>query len=308
MQATNTSQYTNSYIGRFAPSPTGPLHIGSMLAALGSYLQARHQQGKWLVRIEDLDPPREVPGASDDILRTLERYHLYWDDDIVYQHKRHERYREILDTLQQNQLLYPCTCSRKLIQETALVGPLGMIYPGTCRVKKTSLSHQYSLRLILPDTKSVFKDAIQPEINLNLRREIGDVVLKRADGFFAYHLAVVVDDNDQQITEVVRGSDLLYSTPVHLILQYYLEFKTPTYVHLPILLNQKGEKLSKQTGAKKVDIKNIESTLIFLLQCLGQKPPADLHDASVDEILHWATSHWQLQAIPAEAIIVGPET
>lgn len=291
-----------TYIGRFAPSPTGPLHLGSLLAALGSFLQARHRQGKWLVRIEDLDPPREVPGASTDILKTLEYFHLFWDDDIVYQSHRSERYDEIINELLKNDLIFPCTCSRKTIQATAQIGPLGMIYPGTCRPNRLPLKQQHSLRLLLPDQDINFKDTIQPALSLNLMRDIGDVVLLRADGFYAYHLAVVVDDEDQHVSEIVRGTDLLYSTPVHQYLQQCLNYNTPNYIHLPVIENARGEKLSKQTGASKVSFHNPEKTLLQLLNMLGQNPAEELQDGSLDEILTWAINHWDINKVPTENI------
>lgn len=291
-----------NYIGRFAPSPTGPLHIGSLLAALGSFLQAKKQGGNWLVRIEDLDPPREVPGASDDILQTLEKFHLYWDGDILYQSQRHEVYREVLEQLKTLDLIYPCTCSRKTIQQDAHYGPLGMIYPGNCRANTSAIHGRHSLRLRVPNINICFKDHIQGQIALNLEQQIGDTNLFRADGFFAYHLAVVVDDALQEVSEVVRGSDLLYSTPLHIYLQNCLDYITPSYLHLPVLENLNGDKLSKQTGAQAISQAHPPALLLRLLAILGQKPPPELSDGSLDEILGWAITHWNINNLPLNNI------
>ena len=299
----SSNKQTTNYIGRFAPSPTGPLHIGSLFAALGSFLQAKNNAGQWLVRMEDIDPPREVKGASTDILKTLERYHLYWDGEVNYQHNNQEQYNEYLDQLRKEEILYPCTCSRKTILENAQFGPLGMIYTGKCRNTPLHTNQQHSLRMMMPDIDIEFADQIQARIQLNFNKNIGDVVLKRADGFYAYHLAVVIDDYHQAVTEIVRGSDLLFSTPVHLQLQQYLGFNSPSYAHLPVIVNSKGEKLSKQTGANKVDMENIDATLIQLLNYLGQNPPSELTEGSTDNILNWAIENWQPENIPRVSIV-----
>ncbi len=294
----SSSSTIPTIIGRFAPSPTGPLHWGSLLAALGSYLQARQQGGKWLLRIEDLDPPREIAGAADDIQRTLEYFHLYWDDRVVYQSQRLDHYRAALEDLNKKHLIYPCSCSRKTIQPLAHPGPLGMVYPGTCRNKRVSLSARHSLRLRVADKNIAFMDKRFGPVSLNLAKEIGDVNLFRADGYFAYHLAVVVDDYLQGVSEIVRGSDLILHSPLHIYLQQCLGYPVPDYLHLPILVNEQGEKLSKQTGAQAIARERPEQTLLQLLTLLGQNPSEELQDANTDEILQWAVTHWNIPNIP----------
>ncbi len=282
------------YRGRFAPSPTGPLHLGSMLSALGSYLQARSQKGKWLVRIEDLDPPREVKGAALDILKTLEAFGLYWDEEVIYQSKRYDYYRDALAQLKVNKLLYPCSCSRKQIQESTRLGKTGFIYPGFCRQKPLASKSAYAHRLLTTGSLISFKDLIRGTISQSLYEEIGDIVLLRSDGYYAYHLAVVVDDYLQNITEVVRGCDLIDSTVIHIYIQQCLGYTNPSYAHLPIIVNKNNEKLSKQTGARAINIDQIENTLFKLLHMLGQNPPIDLKEATKHEILQWGVNNWSL--------------
>lgn len=284
---------TLHYRGRFAPSPTGPLHLGSMLSALGSYLQAKNQNGEWLVRIEDLDPPREIPGAADDILKTLELFGLHWDGEVSYQSKRQAYYQDALNELQKNGLLYPCSCSRKQISEIARSGNIGLVYPGTCRNGQQQKKSSYAQRLLSKNQKIQFIDALQGSIEQNIELETGDIALLRADGFYAYHLAVVVDDHQQNITEIVRGYDLIQCTPIQIYLQQCLHYKTPHYLHLPIIVNKQREKLSKQTGAQAVAQHAVEKTLFQLLKLLQQKPPQDLVDATKTEILRWAIQNWQ---------------
>ncbi len=300
-------QSAQRYIGRFAPSPSGPLHLGSLFAALGSYLQAKHQHGLWLVRIEDLDPAREVAGASENILRTLEYFHLFWDKPVVYQSQRYANYRDALQILQQKELVYPCICSRKLIQKTAKSGPLGMIYPGTCRTRKEPIKQQHSLRLMLPEQILTFKDKHQGSISIDLFNKLGDVILRRSDGLYAYHLAVTVDDYAQQITEVVRGRDLLYSTPIHNYLQHCLSYPQPDTLHLPVLHDAQAAKLSKQTGASRINQERPGRTLLYLLTLLGQQPPQELNDGNLDEILQWGVDHWQLNNVPKTGIQIDPD-
>jgi len=265
-----------------------------MLSALGSYLQAKSQKGKWLVRIEDIDPPREVKGAALNILNTLEAFGLYWDEDVTFQSKRYDYYRDTLEQLKIQKLLYPCSCSRKQVQQTTRLGRIGFIYPGFCRHKPLALKSVYAHRLLAADSIISFEDLIQGTVTQSLYEDIGDVVLLRADGYYAYHLAVVVDDYLQNITEIVRGCDLIDSTTIHIYLQQCLGYTTPNYAHLPIIVNKNNEKLSKQTGARAIDSNQIEATLIKLLQMLGQKPPIELKDATKYEILRWAEENWTL--------------
>lgn len=285
------------YRGRFAPSPTGPLHFGSLLAAVGSLLQARSQGGEWLVRIEDLDPPRERPGSADDILRTLEAYGLHWDGPVMYQSARAEAYRTALDTLRAGAMAYPCACSRKEITEGA-DGANAPVYPGTCRRGIAPGRAPRAWRVLTTDAEIGFEDRLQGPRRQRLEAEVGDFVVRRADGLFAYQLAVVVDDAEQAITEVVRGSDLLDSTPRQIHLQRLLGLAAPQYVHLPVAVNAQGLKLSKQTRAEPLDGKDPVPSLWRALAFLGQDPPPELCTANLDELWDWALTHWDLARVP----------
>lgn len=239
------------YRGRFAPTPSGPLHFGSLVAALASYLAARSHDGKWLLRIEDVDPPRIVAGASAGILRTLAAHGFEWDDGVMYQSHRSEAYREALVRLIGMGRAYACVCSRKRLAEQAEPGVDGPVYPGTCRGRYADAAG--ATRFLLPEQRVVFHDALLGRVACDVTRECGDFVLQRADGVFSYQLAVVVDDAEQGITHVVRGADLLTSTPRQIVLQQALGYPTPAYTHLPVVLNSRGEKLSKQTLAAPLD-------------------------------------------------------
>ena len=290
------------YRGRFAPSPTGPLHFGSLVAAVGSYLDAKHHQGKWLVRIEDLDTPRTVKGAADEILGTLEAHGLHWDGDIIYQSQRTAAYEAAFHRLKEIGAVYPCCCTRKEITDSALHGIDGQIYPGTCRngISAGREGRAWRVRTDIPPSREgviEFDDALQGHLTQHLESEIGDFVLKRADGLFAYQLAVVVDDAAQGITHVVRGADLLYSTPRQIYLQRLLRLHTPAYMHLPVVVNAQGEKLSKQTLAQPVRKINATSTLFHALMLLRQQPPAELRLGIVEEILAWAIPNWQADSL-----------
>lgn len=293
-------QTNTSYRGRFAPSPTGPLHFGSLVAAVGSYLQARHQNGVWFVRIEDLDPPREVPGASDAILRSLERFGFEWDAEVVFQSQRGETYLAALQQLRLDGLIYPCNCSRKEIAETGLSGRYGPIYSGLCRPGLARDRHPQALRIVTHNRPLGFDDALRGHFSQQIEGEVGDFVVRRADALFAYQLAVVVDDAAQQITEVVRGSDLLDNTPRQIHLQQLLALPTPRYVHLPVATNRAGEKLSKQTGATSIDTHAPLPQLMQALGFLGQQPPAELAEGDLDSFWHWAIKNWDLQLVPAK--------
>jgi glutamyl-Q tRNA(Asp) synthetase len=286
------------YRGRFAPSPTGPLHFGSMVAAVGSYLQARRQGGSWLVRMEDLDPPREVPGAAAAILRTLERFGFQWDGDVVYQSQRSEAYIETLERLSSNGLVYPCGCTRSEIAEAAPAGRYGPIYQGICRQGLSKDRQPRALRVLTHDAPTVFTDALLGRFEQRIEKEIGDFVVRRADKLFAYQLAVVVDDAEQQISEVVRGADLLDNTPRQIHLQQLLGLPTPRYVHLPVALTADGQKLSKQTGAAGIHELRQQLVLFQVLEFLNQQPPVELMDADLDDLWRWAVEHWRLEAVP----------
>ena len=287
-----------SYIGRFAPSPTGPLHFGSLVAALGSWLDARSQGGKWLVRMEDLDRPREIPGAADQILHTLEAFTLEWDGAVEYQSGRDPAYHAAAHKLRQLGLLYPCGCSRAEIRRRGRSGPEGPVYPGTCRNGLPPGCKHRAQRLHTTDETVGTEDRIQGPIAQNLEAEIGDFVLHRVDGLYAYQLAVVVDDAWQGITHVVRGADLLLSTPRQIYLQRLLGLPTPSYAHLPLAVDGSGRKLSKQLASQPVDAANPAPALLAALQHLGQPLPPGAPDTA-GEILHWAVDHWDPGLIPA---------
>ena len=293
----DTGQHSH-YIGRFAPSPTGPLHFGSLVAAVGSYLQARAQGGIWLVRMEDLDPPREVPGAADGILRTLEAFGFAWDGEVLYQSRRSAHYREVLDTLLARGEAYECGCTRREIAAAGRVGREGPVYPGTCRAGLPSGKVARAVRLRTHNERVHFEDAIQGRIEQRLESEIGDFVVLRADGLFAYQLAVVVDDAEQGVTEVVRGADLLDSTPRQIHLQHVLGHPTPHYMHLPIAVNREGQKLSKQTHARALNTRDPVPALFTALSFLEQHPPDALRTASLDTLWSWAMAHWRPEQIP----------
>ncbi|HVS26724.1 MAG TPA: tRNA glutamyl-Q(34) synthetase GluQRS [Burkholderiales bacterium] len=286
------------YRGRFAPSPTGPLHFGSLVAAVGSFLEAKAHQGEWLVRIEDLDPPREEPGASDEILRVLEACGMYWDGEIVYQSARHDAYHAALHNLQQQGLIYPCACSRHEIADSAVEGTDGPVYPGTCRNGLPKDRTARSLRVRTDKRAIEFSDALQGCIKQHLEKEIGDYVLYRVDRVYAYQLAVVVDDAEQGITHVVRGADLLTSTPRQIYLQKLLGLPTPYYLHLPVALDSSGKKLSKQTYAPAVGLGQEMPWLYHALRFLGQNPPPRLAKASLVSFWEWAVLHWDAKKIP----------
>lgn len=278
--------------GRFAPSPTGPLHFGSLVAAVGSYLHARCRGAQWLVRIEDLDPPREVPGAADEILRALEAHCLEWDENILYQSERHQRYEEILQDLIARRLAYPCVCTRREIADSALQGIDGPVYPGTCRNGLPAGRTPRAWRVRVPDGTITFVDEHLGTIAQDVAREVGDFVLKRADGLYAYQLAVVVDDADQGITHIVRGADLLDSTARQISLQRLLAFPTPTYLHLPVVVDEAGDKLSKQTRAAPIDCDRPSGNLCDALRFLGQEPPKGLAGEPPGTVISWARAHW----------------
>lgn len=296
------SDNKQSYRGRFAPSPTGPLHFGSLVAAVGSYLDARANNGEWLVRMEDLDPPREVPGAADEILQTLDDYGLEWDGEVVYQSQRHDYYEYVLTKLDEARHIYPCGCTRREIREHPDSGSHS-VYPGTCRKGLAPGREARSIRLRVPDLAIRFEDRLQGPIEEWLPQASGDFILKRADGLYAYQLAVVADDAAQDISDIVRGADLLGSTCRQIYLQQLLHADTPRYLHLPVAANSKGEKLSKQTFARAVSNKRPVRTLCAVLTFLGQILPPDIESASLDEFWRFAISQWDCDRLPRERLI-----
>lgn len=287
-----------AYRGRFAPSPTGPLHFGSLVAAVGSFLEARARRGEWRLRIEDLDPPREPAGAAADILRTLDAYGLHWDGEVIYQSRRHAAYEAALAGLRRLGALYACACTRREIADSALAGVDGPVYPGTCRNGVPAGREGRALRVRTDGATIAFEDRVQGRLASRLERDVGDFVLRRADGLYAYQLAVVVDDAEQGVTEVVRGADLLGSTPRQIHLQRLLGLPTPAYAHLPVAVDARGAKLSKQTGAEALSLARASALWWEALRFLGQEPPADLRAEPVAVIRDWAIAHWRIDAIP----------
>lgn len=285
------------YIGRFAPSPSGPLHFGSLIAALGSYFQAKSQQGKWLVRIEDLDPPREMPGASTLILQAIEAYGLHWDGEVVYQSQRHTLYQDQIEAWLESGQAYYCDCTRKQIKQ------MGGFYLGTCRYKKPTLTENCAVRLRVDTPVESFFDQKHGEIHIPKALAQEDFIIKRRDGLFAYNLAVVLDDIDQGVTEVVRGADLIEPTGRQISL-YHCLHKTPvSYLHLPLAMDGNGNKLSKQNHATAIDIQNPKPTLLKAMRFLGFEIKQEISDASIDEIIFWGSQNWHVEQLPRETEI-----
>jgi glutamyl-Q tRNA(Asp) synthetase len=282
---------TPPYTGRFAPTPSGYLHFGSLVAALASYLDARAVSGRWLLRMEDLDPPREVPGAQAAILQTLEQYGLEWDGEVVYQRQRHDAYREVVQRLFNQGLAYACTCSRKQLEG------YGGIYPGLCR-NAGHAQEEAAIRLRVPELTYHFDDRVQGRFQQHLGRESGDFVIQRRDGLYAYQLAVVLDDAWQGVTDIVRGADLLDSTPRHLYLQELLGLTHPRYLHVPLIIQPDGHKLGKSYRSPPLQGHEAGPLLLRALRALGQKPPTELTGAAPREILAWAVKHWSATKIP----------
>jgi len=290
------SAHQPAYRGRFAPSPTGPLHLGSLVAALASYLDARSRGGVWLVRMEDLDPPREVPGAADSILRSLCCHRLHWDESPLFQSERHDAYAAALDKLAATGRLFHCDCTR------AMLGPHG-VCQGHCRTRQESLAGDTALRIAVPTGSAIeVKDALQGLQHWPLGQTRRDFVVRRRDGLDAYQLAVVVDDCAQDITHVVRGCDLLDSTAPQIYLQGLLDCPTPRYCHLPVATNRQGRKLSKQSRAPALDDTQPQANLRRALHFLGQaKPPPDLD--RTEDIVQFAVCQWTLHDVPATPAI-----
>jgi glutamyl-Q tRNA(Asp) synthetase len=298
-----------SYVGRFAPSPTGPLHFGSLSAAFASYLDARSAAGEWLVRIEDIDPPREVEGAAPAILRTLQTFGLEWDGPVVYQSSRLEAYREACERLLERKLAFRCSCTRAELRRAAK-GTNSARYPGTCR-QRVRHARRTAVRVRVGPGVAQFTDRVQAARSFDLEALTGDYLIYRRDGLPAYHLAVVVDDAAQGVTDVVRGCDLLESTGTHVHLQQLLELGRPRYAHMPIVTDGHGRKLSKQTGACGVDVADPSAVATEVLGYLGYAVPPELLGAPPRELLNWAVSRWDLgrfrlqTAIPQRVGVVG---
>jgi len=279
------------YVGRFAPSPSGVLHFGSLIAALGSYLHARSLQGRWLVRIDDLDPPREIPGSADSILATLERFGLHWDGEIVWQSTRHDAYRAALEILRQQGLSYYCTCTRQRIAQ------LGGSYDGHCRDLALGPENA-AIRLRQTRPVYAFDDDFQGQLHATAALAEEDFIVRRRDGLFAYNLAVVVDDHYQGVNHIVRGADLIEPTVRQISLYQHLGYPQPGYLHLPLAVNANGDKLSKQNHAPALPAGDPRPVLLKALQFLGQPVPENWQDLPLDLLLHWATEHWTPAQMP----------
>jgi glutamyl-Q tRNA(Asp) synthetase len=282
----------SSYIGRFAPSPTGPLHSGSLVAAVGSYLDARVAQGLWLVRMEDVDEPRCSQKAADNILFSLEAHGLGWDGEVIYQSHRKEQYQAVLENLIESGAAYPCGCTRKEVADSSILGIEGPVYPGTCRDGLKG-KHARAWRVRVDDDPVCFDDRLLGKQCQHLASEVGDFVVRRADGLFAYQLAVVADDAGQGITHVVRGADLLASTARQIHLQRLLNYPTPAYLHLPVVVNDQGQKLSKQTLAPPLENAKASENLCAALTFLGLEPDVGLNRASSRTVLDWGVANWR---------------
>ena len=282
------------YVGRFAPSPTGPLHFGSLVAAVASYLQARTQDGRWLLRIEDIDPPREQPGASEEIVEALRRYGFEWDGDVIFQSTNDSAHQSALACLMEQGNAYRCRCSRRDL-DSAPRGALGIIYPGSCR--DGCEAGEAAIRVRTNDSEIAFDDALQGRIAQHLELESGDFVIRRRDALIAYHLAVVVDDEIQGVTEVVRGIDLMDSTPRQIYLQQLLGYRTPGYVHVPVITHEDGDKLSKLTGAPGIPFDTVSKTLCAALRALRLETPPKLSSAGLSDIWFWARKTWEMEKL-----------
>lgn len=285
------------YRGRFAPSPSGLLHFGSLISALASYLDAKHNQGEWLVRMEDIDPPREMVGANKAILETLYDFGLHWDGDVMYQSDRSLEYRQLINDLMTEKKAYTCQCTRAKIKAS------GGIYLGTCRDLQLPTEHN-AIRVINTEKTSLFTDKIQGKVQCNLAQSAEDFVILRRDGLFAYQLAVVVDDIAQGITHVVRGCDLLEPTIRQISFIRQLGYTAPQYAHIPLAVTDQGYKLSKQNKAPAIDRSSPQPALIKALAFLGQQPPPYLLKSSVANIISWAIEHWQQKQVPRHKEII----
>lgn len=288
-----------AYRGRFAPSPTGPLHFGSLVAAMASFADARHHAGEWLVRIEDVDETRRRPDAEQQILKALAAFGMRWDAPPVRQSERRALYDTALSRLQALQLAYRCSCSRKLIAAMARVGSEGPVYPGTCRTRPPPAEVPVAWRVRVPRELIAFEDRIVGDTSQDLADDIGDFVIRRIDGYTAYQLAVIVDDQLQGITDVVRGADLLWSTPRQIWLQRSLGYRPLRYAHVPLVYGGDGHKLSKRDNAHPVDEANPLPSLRLAWHHLGQIEPPRRLDGP-DDFWRWAIPNWQVARIPQD--------
>lgn len=288
------------YIGRFAPSPTGALHLGSLFTAVGSYLDAKHHKGIWLIRLEDIDPPRERAGSAESIIEELSRFGLYSDLPITKQSNHYAQYEQALQNLQQQGCAYPCQCTRKELQKSNSIHLYRQCYSKLTALKEDITSY----RLAVENGDITFVDLLAGEYRQDAGKEVGDFILKRKGGLYSYHLAVVIDDHNQQISHIVRGLDLIDSTPRQIYLQQKLGLERIEYLHLPLLSHVDGSKLSKQTFAKSTHELSVSQTLYKILALLGQAPPAALATASEQTILSWGIENWSREKLPKQRAIV----
>ena len=291
-------QQSPTLIGRFAPSPTGPLHLGSLYTALASFLAARSQQGQWLLRIDDLDTPRNCRGSVESILTTLDTYGLHWDGHVFYQSQQLPYYEDALSRLKALNMLYPCVCSRKMLDSAH--------YPGHCRHLSATPDTAYALRVKTDAQRLSFNDELQGMVGVQANAQ-GDFIIRRKDQIFAYQFAVVIDDAQQHVNQIVRGCDLLDATPKQLYLQQLFGLPHPHYLHVPLIIDQQGQKLSKQTLAKAVSLNAPAKVLFHLLKLLKQQPPHELEYASSQELLAWGILHWNPQPLKNLRQIYPPD-
>ena len=307
---TGTVEAPSPYRGRFAPSPSGTLHFGSLVAAVASFLDARAAGGQWLVRIEDLDPPRERPGAADEILSTLDRLGLHWDGPVLHQSTRSDAYAMALERLQRDGRIRGCCCTRAALAALPENEPRAagddLFHPQTCISGPIDGGLRQALRFRVPDLDVTFRDRVQGAIRVNVARTVGDFVLRRKDGLHAYQLAVVVDDEEQGITHVVRGMDLLHSTPRQILLQQALGLRGLEYMHVPLVVNASGLKLSKSADAPGLAAASPTLQVVAALEILGQRPPGVLRTATADEVLAWAVSNWHPARFAGVASAAAP--
>lgn len=287
------------YIGRFAPSPTGPMHLGTLVAAMASYLEAKQKQGQWLLRIEDLDPPREVPGSADAIIKSLEKLGFEWDQSILYQSNRNDAYQETVNWLLDQKLAYACDCSRKTIvqsrkNQTGQHKSGELVYSGFCRNRHLATDGEVAIRVITESKPVNFTDQLMGHISINPQKQSGDFVIQRKDKLFAYQLAVVIDDAFQNVTDVVRGADLLDSTPRQIHLQRLLGMDTPNYFHIPLLLDKQGEKYSKSSFKGESPENNLNS-LVKSWHHLKQLETSAEEFDQLDDFWHWAINNWDIK-------------
>ncbi len=291
------NEETTTYVGRFAPSPTGSLHFGSLLAALASFLDARANNGSWLVRIEDLDPPRESAGSADLILRQLNDLGLHWDGEVLYQSSRLEAYEVVSNQLQERGLCFLCDCTRPQIKA------MGNVYDGSCRHRLSAPANEYATRVKVEAIDIAFGDRVQGHYQQNLTKEVGDFIIRRKDKLFAYQLAVVADDQSQNITHIIRGFDLIDSTPRQIYLQQVLNYDQLEYGHVPVIVDERGQKLSKQAFAASIETDKAAGLIYQALAILGQSPPTAFEKESPQQLLQWAIENWDIQAVPKLANI-----